>query len=446
MVQMTRLKYVMIAVAFASFSFFQFVILRLANQAGRGFLENSQQELVYYFIQVFVILGFFAHALMYRILKESRIYGIISLAAAVLCFFGSELMLFWSEDSAVYLLVTGATVFLLGFIGGAAYLKTAFLIADGKKSGLSIGIGYAAAVAIQYVFQLRWTLKPMVSILLAAACAGLCLLFHTKKEEGSSEKPSVSRRGIVCTLIITFALLIFVSYFNSYIHHLQVASGYTGLNAYSWPRLLMIPGVILFGFISDIKGGKYLPISTLCMAVFALLNTVLAGKETYLLSMCLFYLALSAEVLYYIVVFMRLARSSKHPALVAPAGRVLDSTAVLLSFLFSFSTMPPALFLVIDIVSLGAVIVAMAVNGDFNFSPAAVEPDKKEFDIEALRELYGLTPTEFKVFRELVETEDKQNAIAAKLGISVNTLRHHITSIYRKTETQTRSGLNKLIK
>ena len=36
------------------------------------------------------------------------------------------------------------------------------------------------------------------------------------------------------------------------------------------------------------------------------------------------------------------------------------------------------------------------------------------------------------------------DAIAASLNMSVNTLRHHITSIYKKTGVQTRSALCKL--
>ena len=50
-----------------------------------------------------------------------------------------------------------------------------------------------------------------------------------------------------------------------------------------------------------------------------------------------------------------------------------------------------------------------------------------------------------KVLRELVSTDDKQDVIASRLNISVSTLRHHVTSIYKKTGTQTRSALCKLV-
>ncbi|MBP5230208.1 MAG: hypothetical protein ILO68_00615, partial [Clostridia bacterium] len=48
---------------FSSFLFLQFVILRMGNQAGRGFLSDAAQEYVYYAIQVFAVLGFLSFSL-----------------------------------------------------------------------------------------------------------------------------------------------------------------------------------------------------------------------------------------------------------------------------------------------------------------------------------------------------------------------------------------------
>ena len=62
-----------------------------------------------------------------------------------------------------------------------------------------------------------------------------------------------------------------------------------------------------------------------------------------------------------------------------------------------------------------------------------------------IQDSYRITPSEMKVLRELVSTDDKQDAIAFRLNISVSTLRHHVTSIYKKTGVQTRSALCKLV-
>lgn len=58
-----RNKNIRMAVLFSAFMFVQFIILRMGNQAGRGFLAEQHQELVYLFIQIVVICGFFSHAL-----------------------------------------------------------------------------------------------------------------------------------------------------------------------------------------------------------------------------------------------------------------------------------------------------------------------------------------------------------------------------------------------
>lgn len=56
-----------------------------------------------------------------------------------------------------------------------------------------------------------------------------------------------------------------------------------------------------------------------------------------------------------------------------------------------------------------------------------------------------ITPSELKVLRELIQTDDKQEVIASRLNISVSTLRHHITSLYKKTDVQTRLVLSNLV-
>ena len=48
--------------------------------------------------------------------------------------------------------------------------------------------------------------------------------------------------------------------------------------------------------------------------MIALLNTVLLGKETYILNMCLYYVALTVVIAYYNLTFLWLAARTKRPA------------------------------------------------------------------------------------------------------------------------------------
>lgn len=449
---------------FASFMLLQFVILRMGNQAGRGYLPDSRQELVYLFLQCAVIPGFLLHAPLYHRLENPRRYGALVAGAAVLCGVGGETLLFLPSDSVFCLIVTGLTVFLLGFTGGAVYLRLCFLMEGAARAGLSLGLGYAVAVALQFCLQLQWTVKPALSVLLTLSCAGIVLFLtqegKTERTDSSPECRKTPVKELLFASVVTFALLIFSGYYNRYIHHLQVASGYAAYNVYTWPRLLMIPAVLLSGWLGDVKGGRYLPLGTLCVSALAILNTSLLGRETYLLNMCLFYVSLSAVIMFYHLVFLRLSSRAAHPALWACMGRVLDSACVLFTFLIRLSEQSQATVLLIEIAALTAAIVLMAVGGAFNLSPtgtpeetapaATTEPAEPAFPaqdpFDALREQYGLTPGELRVFRELVLTEDKQAAIGDRLSIKVRTVQANVTSIYRKTGVSTRAGLVQLFR
>ena len=449
---------------FASFTLMQLVILRMGNQAGRGYLPDSRQELVYLFLQCAVIPGFLLHAPLYHRLKNPHRYSALVTAAAVLCGVGGETLLFLPSDSVFCLIVTGLTVFLLGFTGGAVYLRLAFLCENAVHAGLSLGAGYGSAVLLQFCLQLQWTVKPALAVLLAISCAGITYLLTSELKRAAPAPSRGSRnhtaRELLFASVVTFALLLFTGFYNRYIHHLQIASGYTAYNVYSWPRLLMLPAVLLFGWLGDVRGGRYLPIGALCISALAILNTSLLGRETYLLNMCLFYVSLSAVIMFYHLVFLRLSLRAVHPALWACMGRVLDSACVLFTFLIRLSEQSQATVLLIEIAALSVAVVLMAVGGAFNLSsngtpeetaPAAptgaAEPAIPEQDpFDALREQYGLTPGELRVFRELVLTEDKQAAIGDRLSIKVRTVQANVTAIYRKTGVSTRAGLVQLFR
>ena len=447
---------------FASFIFLQYVLLRIGNQAGRGFLTTERQEKVYYCIQVFAVLGFLVYAGIHRLLtgKSERA---ATTAALALFAAGAAGMLLTPADAALSLVFTFFTVLLLGYTGGAVYLRMANAADNGENAALGMGFGCAMAVALQYVTQLRWTVTPALYALSAAAFA---VLFVLLRREQMADETIAAASGAPATpgtvlfpVLITTLLLLFTAFYNGYIHHLQIVSGYTEYNVYSWPRLIWIPGYLLFGFLGHLKNRRVLPIAVICTVVTALLNSVLAGSGGEPLNMCLFYLALSASVSYYNIVFWHVAPRTKQPALWASAGRMLDSILVLVFAGLRISALPAVAVLSVNIAALAGVIVLMAVNGDFNLaaSPAAGPQPEGAFDnappaedkpsadpFAVVQEKYGLTPGEMKVFRELVLTEDKQTVIGERLSIKVRTVQANVTSIYRKTGVSTRSGLGKL--
>ena len=436
---------------FASFVFLQFLILRMGNGAGRGFLPQARQDRVYVFLQIAVICGILLHALLQKRFRNVRGLRGISLCALGLCLAGAGVMLFAPADGAAYLAVTFLTVFCLGFVAGAVYLRIGQYAAAGYKVGICLGGGYSAALLVQFFLQLQWEIKPALAPLALAACGVLAAGLWRgapEKEQGSAER--VRPQKILFACVIAAALLLFPAFYNGYIHHLQVATGYTVYNVYAWPRLLMIPGVLAFGAAGEYKKGKFLPLAALCFSVVALLNGVLAGRsETYWLNMCLYYIALSAGVSYYNITFWKLAPGTDRPALWSAAGRVLDSVIVIPLCLVPLTEASAGAVLAMNVAALAVLIVVMAMNGDLAFSsgrpqtegPLPNVPLSEDEALSSVAERYRLTPSEFRVFRFLVLTEDKQAAIAEKLSIKLRTVQANVTSIYRKTGVTTRAGL-----
>ena len=458
----------MMTLTFASFMIIQLVILRMGNSAGRGFLPDELSEKVYLFLQIIVIAGFLSSAFLQKQLKNAVAKKLPLIPLGIgLC--GFIFMLFAPIGSALYLAVTGVSVFCVGFIGSFTYSRMSEYSASGTRTGLCLGIGYACAIAIQFVLQHQWSIMPLLVATVFAAFAALALILSSDFKADSTaalKHESLPAVRLFFPIVITFGLLLFTGYFNSYIHHRQIITNYSDYNAYSWPRLLMIAGILLFGIIGDFKGGKLLPVCTVCVTVLALLNTTLLGPEKYLVSMCLYFLSLSAVISYYHQTFLRLAASTKTPQLWACMGRLLDSAVVIFTLLLNFNELSPSAMLTIDILSLAVIIVAMSLNGDFNLSihkkaviEAAEEPPHCETEeqaealseaeprrdpFEVIREHYGLSPAELRVFRELVLTEDKQAVIGDRLSIKLRTVQANVTSIYRKTGLNTRSGLVQL--
>ena len=452
---------------FASFAFLQFITLGLANHAGEDFLNTGQREHVYYVLQVFVILGFLLHAffagLFVNTKKGPGIRRGISYTVFVLYFACAAVMLLTGTDSMFYVIVSVMASLLLGWLGGLAHVHMSRETLTGADVAKCMGIGSAVSVVLQYLLQIRCGVSPLLPVFVLAA---FLLLAYTLsgKHQGSAEERAVKTektppRQILFAILITTAFVLFACFYNEYIHHLQIQSDYGAYNVYSWPRLMMVPGYLLFAAVGDRKNGRYVPLSSLCVMLVAMLNVVLIHSPgSHWLNMCLFYLAIAACASYYLLTFWRLAPGTEHPALWAPFGRIIDSGMVLLAGGIHLSALPAPVILGMDIAGVVLIILLMAVSGSFNIGeqPAEIqseeagvqqitsEPLSEEEVLDRMRQRYNLTRRETEVLRELVLTEDKQTVISERLSIKVKTLQDYVTRLYRKTGAVTRAGLTAL--
>ncbi|MBQ9043136.1 MAG: helix-turn-helix transcriptional regulator [Eggerthellaceae bacterium] len=437
---------------FGAFVFLQFTVLGLANHAGEGYLATEQRNLVYYALQVFVIGGFLLYALFYRFCTGKRIrsaaaYG--GFAVFVVCV---AVMLLIGPASLGSVIVSMAAALCVGGIGGAAHLRMSMATVVGDGVARCMGIGSAVAVVMQYLLQIQWGVAPLLPVFMLAATGLLLFLLlriapETDAEGSGGVVPTPSRR-ISVAVVIAATFILFTGFYNEHIHHLMIQSDYASYTVYSWPRLMLVPGYLLFAAIGDRRGGKYVPIASLCIMLVALLNVVLIGEQgAYWLNMCLFYLAIAAFTSYYLLTFWRLAPGTRNPALWAPFGRMLDSAMVLVAGAINLSALSAPVILGLDVAGVALVIIMMALGGDFNLAQAPSEPEEPEPSLsleERTRQLArecNLTERESEVLVLLVLTEDKNQLIADKLGISRRQVQTYISRIYEKTGAASRANL-----
>ena len=436
------------AALFGAFMLFQLCVLGLGNHAGEGIIESDKRELVYYGFQVLVIAGFLGYAACERLLRGERPRKYLTLALSAVLLAGTCIMGLADKGSLFYVGVTFAVMPCLGCLGGEVYHRMSRETAGGHTAR-SMGIGCAAAVMMQYLLQIHWGETFLLPVAVPLSLLAVVLLLRTEPEPPPREIPvGTAPRALIFACLTAAALILFTSFYNGYIHHLQIQTGYTSYNVYSRPRLMLIPCYLLFALIGDRRQGRLVPIAALCIALAGMLNSVLAGSSgTYQLNMCLFYCAIAASVAYYNLTFWRLAQGTKHPALWAPMGRILDSLVVLITGGLHISEFSPAMTLAMNMFGLAVLIVIMSVSGALNLKSSPEDtpaPVSEDTAFERLRDQFALTPRETDVLRELVLTEDKQTAISERLSISVRMMQKYVTSLYKKTGTETRSGLAEL--
>ena len=225
------------------------------------------------------------------------------------------------------------------------------------------------------------------------------------------------------------------------------------MHIYGGVRLFYALGLILAGFLADIKERKYLPLSTVCTI---LLSSVcmffLSDEVSYFAGTALMYLYSGFYVIFFTVMFLDFAPKSSRPELWAGMGRIVRSFTVAATVLPAFNIYGAVGNTVLAVVSCLLSILILLVLLPY-LSSAAVSPkpteelpsESRELSPQERLKLYArrcsLTPRETEVLEQLLTTEDGVQEIADNLYISRRMVQRYISSIYEKTETKTRLGL-----
>ena len=221
---------------------------------------------------------------------------------------------------------------------------------------------------------------------------------------------------------------------------------------YGGVRLFYALGLILAGFLADIKERKYLPLSTVCTI---LLSSVcmffLSDKVSYFAGTALMYLYSGFYVIFFTVMFLDFAPKSSRPELWAGMGRIVRSFTVAATVLPAFNIYGAVGNTVLAVGSCLLSILILLVLLPYLSNAAVSKQAEKQssgnpgMSPQERLNLYAqhclLTPRETEVLEQLLTTEDGIQEIADNMYISRRMVQRYISSIYEKTETKTRLGL-----
>ena len=195
----------------------------------------------------------------------------------------------------------------------------------------------------------------------------------------------------------------------------------------AWPRLFLAASGLAAGVIFDLAERRYMGLVMLGIAVLSTISilAVEAGADPNL-GLVVFYLSSGFFVTFFTATFTQLAPRMHAPALWAGMGRAANNVC-------AFTTSGISLALVtsdnVALIMIGALVLLAA---------PTIEDQRQAFITD-----HALTPREVDVLIAVTQDERPLKQVAEKLGISMRMVQRHLSSIYQKTDTQTRAGLTK---
>lgn len=293
-----------------------------------------------------------------------------------------------------------------------------------------------------------------------------------KEDQRTTDERDALKEAILLLACVSLIACVFSTLDN--VVTLANAQGTFDLSA--WPRLLLAVSGIATGFIFDLTRHRYSTVTMLCVAMLSLVSAlaIQTGSEV-LLGLIIFYLSSGFFVVFFTSSFLRIAMRCANPSLWAGMGRAANNACAALVAIPSMTLISSGDILLISSITialaiatllvahalenmrrtarykaenkalkLAELIAAQAQTTKPQEEPKAKAPaDKSAPDahLAAFSERYSLTPRERDVLSAVCSREETLQCIADDMGISLRALQKHLTSIYRKSDTQSRAGL-----
>ncbi len=371
-----------------------------------------------------------------------------------------------SPTGPLALEILGCVAFLgLGLLGAAAHHTFAMTFQDDPKLATGAGAAYAAGILMQFAVNLLDCGGIVELIILGVATIVISALSAAPQEADESSSSTISpfaepSHALAKQACWSIALVMILACLFSTLDNVVTFSNAHGTIAVqTWPRLFLAASGLLAGIVFDLAERRYMGLVMFGVAALSTISilAVEAGADPNL-GLIVFYLSSGFFVTFFTATFTQLAPRMHASALWAGMGRAANNVCAFTTSGVSLALVTSgniALIMIVALVLLVAAGVAFVAAGLFRLPQTEQEREHQQLAEEALAapnleeqrqafiDSHSLTPREADVLIAVTQDERPLKQVAEELGISMRMVQRHLSSIYQKTDTQTRAGLTK---
>ena len=269
--------------------------------------------------------------------------------------------------------------------------------------------------------------------------------------------PGGAKTAIRAVWLLALVVLL-ACMFSTLDNVVTLANAQGSISVETWPRLFLAASGLAAGVLFDIRERRYMGFIMFAVTVLSTISilAVEAGASP-VIGLIVFYVSSGFFVTFFTTTFLQLAPRMHTPQLWAGMGRAANNLCAFtvsgVSMMLTQSGIAAVmiasliLFVLVSVAFIGAGLFRLpstvgereAIQAGL---AAAAAPTLEEVQARFISRS-GLTPREEEVLRAVTADERPLKQVADDLGISLRMVQRHLTSIYSKTDTQTRAGLTR---
>ena len=410
------------------------------------------------------VVGFLAYAPISKLAGGRRAFRAIEAVGAI-----AALVTIAIAESAFAMQIAGCIAFfLLGSLGAEAHWSMARAFEGSPSLAKGAGAAYATGILLQFLSNQfvpagmadAAVLCVGVAALAVFAAAGECndeTAGQAAADSSQQSAPGGAKTAIRAVWLLALVVLL-ACMFSTLDNVVTLANAQGSISVETWPRLFLAASGLAAGVLFDIRERRYMGFIMFAVTVLSTISilAVEAGASP-VIGLIVFYVSSGFFVTFFTTTFLQLAPRMRTPQLWAGMGRAANNLCAFtvsgVSMMLTQSGIAAVmiasliLFVLVSVAFIGAGLFRLpstvgereAIQAGL---AAAAAPTLEEVQAEFISRS-GLTPREEEVLRAVTADERPLKQVADDLGISLRMVQRHLTSIYSKTDTQTRAGLTR---